>query len=105
MILPLDVTAKTSSDSPTTRAPTTDPRLSVTRIPRTPRPPRPFTENSLGSVRLPNPSVVRCKTMASGLTTTHDTRKSLSRNRMPLTPAALRPMARTSSSLIRSVWP
>ena len=43
--------------------------------------------------------------MASGRATQHDTSSSSPRNFMPRTPAASRPMARTSASEMRRVWP
>ena len=106
IITPLLVTARTSSPSSTMSVPTTGPFSSVSLMPITPRPARCLQGNSSTGVRLPYPSSVTCSRAAPGRVRAQPTTRSPScLNFRPSTPAAARPMARTSDSAKRMVWP
>ena len=103
---PFSVTAKISSWSSTTSAPTTGPLSAVSLMPMTPRPPRYCVRYSSTGVRLPKPLAVRWSSDAPPPAMLQATTSSPGfLNRMPKTPAAGLPVSRTLDSSKRIVWP
>ena len=99
--LPEFVIMTISSSSRTCIRPTAFPPFSITFIDITPLPPLPCTRYSSILVRLPSPLSVTVSSAVLSSATPAETTSSPLTMRMPLTPFAVRPISRTSSSLKR----
>ena len=102
---PWSVISITSVSSSTWTVRTTGPlRPRVLMLIR-PMPPRPWIRYSLASVRLPKPFSVTVSRVESGVMMSSPTTRSSPTKVMPLTPAAVRPISRTSSPRKRIALP
>ena len=104
-IWPPTVMSMISSFDFTAKAPQTSPVLAVVFMVMMPLPPRVCVRYSSNSVRLPTPFSPATNSVASLATMAAATRRSFLPRRMPRTPAAVRPIERTFSSLNRMLLP
>ena len=105
IIIPLDAIMKTSSSSPTARLATTFPFSDESDIPITPCPALCLGLKLLNSVLLPNPYPVTTSSDFPSSARHAATTWSFSVSFIPLTPAAERPIGRTSFSWKRITFP
>ncbi len=105
MILPESLISMRSSSPETWRMPETSPMRGVVLRLRMPLPPRLWRRYSAISVRFPNPRSETVMMELPSVGISIPTTWSSSSMRMPMTPVAVRPMERTSSSLKRMAMP